>query len=158
MQHVDIIAVGSLSTEYRAPCAEYSKRLGAYCKLTVHEIAEHRLPKNPSEAQIAKGLEAEGAAILTRLPARCFVAALCIEGKPLESQAFAKRLAALRGEHSHIAFVIGGSHGLSRLVKDTAAWRLSLSRMTFPHQLARVMLLEQLFRAFSISAGGKYHK
>lgn len=159
MLRVTVLAVGGLKEAYlRDACAEYLKRLGAFCKPAVVEIPEQRLPQNPSDAEIQKALEAEGAAMLARLPKGAAAVALCIEGEQLSSEQLAARLARAGGETSHVAFLIGGSHGLSETVKRACAARLSMSRMTFPHQLARVLLLEQLYRAFSIAAGGKYHK
>lgn len=159
MQHIQIIAVGSLREKaYSTACAEYCKRLGAFCKLSITEIAEHRLPKNPGDAQIQACIEAEGVEILRKIVPKAFVVGLCIEGHPLSSWDFAKKLEGLGQSHSTVAFVIGGSHGLSSKVKQACGLRLSMSQMTFPHQLARVMLLEQIYRAFSISSGGKYHK
>lgn len=159
MQHVHILAVGTLrDAACAAACAEYGKRLGAFCRLHIHEIPESRLPSSPSAAQIRAGIEAEGGAILRKLPPQALLTALCIEGAQLSSEEFAARIARSGGESAHIAFAIGGSNGLADSVKARAAQRLSMSLMTFPHQLARVLLLEQIYRAFSIGAGGKYHK
>ena len=158
MLTIHLICVGKLKEAYlREAQAEYTKRLSAFCRLDLVEIAEYRLPENPSQAQVAKGLQAEGKDILARL--RGTAVALCIEGKELASPGLAEWLstAALHGE-SELCFVIGGSFGLSDEVKNAAALRLSMSPMTFPHQLARIMLLEQLYRACSINANGKYHK
>ena len=159
MQHISILAVGGLKEAgFAASCAEYAKRLGAFCKLQLTEIREERLPKNPGDAQILQCIEAEGGRILQKIPPRAYLIALCIEGKQLSSEQLARTLADLQGAQPQIAFAIGGSHGLSAAVKDRADLRLSMSGMTFPHQLARVMLLEQLYRAFSIGSGGRYHK
>lgn len=159
MQHIQIAAVGGLREKaYATACAEYCKRLGAFCKLDITEIAEFRLPKNPGDAQIRTCIEAEGEAILQKIASRAFVVGLCIEGDSLSSRDFSRKLEGLGQSHSTVAFVIGGSHGLSPKVKQACGLRLSMSEMTFPHQLARVMLLEQIYRAFSISAGSKYHK
>ncbi len=160
MLTVSVVCVGKLKEAYwREAIAEYTKRLGVFCKLSVIEVAEERLPENPSAAQIAATLEAEGERILTRVPKDAMLVALCIEGKELDSPALATYMQrqTIAGI-SHIAFVIGGSWGLSERVKQRAGLRLSMSPMTFPHQLARVMLLEQIYRAFHIAAGGKYHK
>ena len=157
---VTVIAVGRLKEDYlRAACAEYQKRLGAFCKPSVVEIEEHRLPDNPSLAQIQAGLEAEGERILRAVPSNALTVALCIEGRELSSPQLAQRLAQAGVEgRSQIVMIIGGSHGLAERVKAAAQLRLSISPITFPHQLARVMVLEQLYRAFSINAGTKYHK
>ncbi|MBM6939746.1 23S rRNA (pseudouridine(1915)-N(3))-methyltransferase RlmH, partial [Pseudoflavonifractor phocaeensis] len=113
----------------------------------------------PSPAQIDAALEKEGKAILARLPKNALLTALCVEGKPLSSEALAGQLEQWAGSGSSaLAFVIGGSYGLHPSVKAQAALRLSMSPMTFPHHLARVMVLEQLYRAFQISAGSRYHK
>lgn len=160
MQHVTVLCVGKLKESYwRDAVAEYAKRLSAFCRFTVFEVDEERLPDAPSAAQIAHTLEEEGKRLLARIPRDALTVALCIEGKTVSSEMLSARLSswALDGK-SHIVFVIGGSFGLSDEVKNTAALRLSMSPMTFPHQLARVMLLEQIYRAFQIASGGKYHK
>ena len=160
MLNVSLICVGSLKERYwRDACDEYINRLGAFCRAQVVEIAEERAPENPSAAQIAQVLAAEGKRILAKIPADSAVMALCIEGKPISSPQLAAQLEQLAvGGKSHLAVVIGGSWGLSDEVKARAAWRLSMSPMTFPHQLARVMMLEQLYRAAQIQSGGRYHK
>lgn len=161
MQQIKLIAVGKLNAAYfRQAAAEYQKRLGAWCRLEVTELPEEPISeKSASPAAVAKALEKEGKAILAAVPKGAALAALCIEGAPFSSEDLAEYLAAraLAGQGC-VAFVIGSSHGLSDEVKRRADKKLSMSRMTFPHQLARVMLLEQLYRAFSINAGTKYHK
>lgn len=160
MRNITLLCVGKLKEAYwREACAEYEKRLGAFCKFNLVEVAEERLPDNPSQAQIATTITAEGKRILEKIPKDSAVIPLCIEGKELDSAALAKRMQrmALDGV-SHITFVIGGSWGLSDEVKNRGALRLSMSPMTFPHQLARVMVLEQVYRSFQILSGGKYHK
>jgi len=160
MVNVTLLCVGKLKEAYwRDACAEYEKRLGAFCRFRLVEVAEERLPDNPSAAQIAATVEAEGRRLLDKLPRDAALLALCIEGKELDSPALAAYVErqTVAGT-SHIALVIGGSWGLSDEVKSRAALRLSMSPMTFPHQLARVMLLEQLYRSFQITTGGKYHK
>lgn len=160
---VNIICVGNLKEKYWCEaCGEYAKRLGAFCKFNIIEVGESRLPKSYSEADIAKVVESEGEKILDKLEknaAGSYVIALCIEGKELSSPALAERLEkiAVSGT-SRVNFIIGGSYGLSDAVKARADLRLSMSPMTFPHQLARVMLCEQIYRAFSINADTKYHK
>ncbi len=160
MLNITLLCVGKLKEAYwRDACAEYEKRLGAFCRFRLVEVAEERLPDNPSAAQIAATVEAEGKRLLEQLPKDGAVIPLCIEGKEMDSPALAARIQKLAVEGtSHIAFVIGGSWGLSEGVKSRAALRLSMSPLTFPHQLARVMVLEQVYRAFQISSGGKYHK
>lgn len=160
MMNVNIICVGKLKESYlRDACAEYSKRLGAFCKLTITELTPARIPDNPSPAQITAALTDEGARILAKISQGDAVYPLCIEGKEIPSEALAKEIesCAVSGMGT-IDFVIGGSHGLAPEVKQRGKMRLSMSPMTFPHQLARVMLLEQIYRAFMISSGGKYHK
>ncbi|MBO5929096.1 MAG: 23S rRNA (pseudouridine(1915)-N(3))-methyltransferase RlmH [Clostridia bacterium] len=160
MLTITVACVGKLKENYwREACAEYSKRLSAFCRLQIVEVSEERLPDNPSLAQITAALEEEGHRLLARIPAGAPMVALCIEGQGVTSPELSKQLSQWAvGGYSHVAFVIGGSWGLSDLVKSSAQLRLSMSGMTFPHQMARVMLLEQLYRALQISNGGKYHK
>lgn len=160
MLRVTVLCVGKLKETYwRDACAEYAKRLSAFCRLDITEVAEERLPEHPSPAQIAATVEAEGKRLLEHIPKDAAVVALCVEGRELDSPALAAeidRQAVTRS--SHLVLAIGGSWGLSEAVKQRARLRLSMSPMTFPHQLARVMVLEQLYRAFQILSGGKYHK
>ncbi len=160
MRSVTVLCVGKLKEKYwRDAVAEYEKRLSAFCRLTVVEVDEERLPESPSPAQIAHTLQAEGKRLLARIPQGAAVYALCIEGRELSSPALAETLDRLAVDGcSHTVFIIGGSWGLSDEVKAAARLKLSMSPMTFPHQLARVMLLEQIYRAAQISSGGKYHK
>lgn len=160
MVTVNVICIGKLKEKYlRDACSEYVKRLGAFCKINIIEIEPSPLPDRPSEGQIENALSAEGKKILSKIPAQSYTYAMCIEGKERSSEALSRETAALpvRGISS-VNFIIGGSYGLSDAVKSAADDRLSMSPMTFPHQLARVMLLEQIYRAFQISSGGKYHK
>ena len=160
MLGVTIICVGKLKEKfYIDAAAEYQKRLRGYCRLELIELPEQRLPQDPSAGQIAAALDKEGEAILARLPRGGKVAAMCVEGRLLSSTQLADTLAgwAVAGV-SDLAFVVGGSYGLSPRVKERADVRLSMSPMTFPHHLARVMLLEQLYRAFKIQEGSGYHK
>lgn len=158
MLNVNLIVVGKLKEAYlRDACAEYCKRLQAFCRISVIEIPEYKLPDKPSETQIKTGLEQEGKNILQK--AKGLIIPLCIEGKQTDSVSFSRFLEeqAVDGV-SEVSFIIGGSFGLSDEVKAAGKYKMSMSKMTFPHQLARVMLLEQIYRAFSISAGSKYHK
>ena len=158
MLDVKIVCIGKLKEKYwRDSVAEYTKRLSAFCRFTVVELNEARVPQDPNEAQIEKALEEEAKAVIAAV-GRSTAYALCIEGKMLSSEQLASeiRLAAVNGSSS-LAFIIGSSHGLHETVKRLGK-RISMSPMTFPHQLARVMLCEQLYRAFSIQAGTKYHK
>ena len=160
MQKVTILCVGKLKEKFYADAvSEYSKRLSRFCKLDIVELNEERLPEDPSPAQIEAALGKEADAIRGKLPASAFIIAMCVEGKPRSSEELARLMAdsASRGV-SHLVFLIGGSFGLHPSIKELAAVRLSMSPMTFPHHLARVMLLEQIYRAYQINAGTKYHK
>lgn len=157
---IKIVALGKLKESYlREACAEYQKRLQAFCKLQITELTPYRLPDDPSAAQICEALDKEADEIEKHIPSNAFVYAMCIEGASLTSERFAAQLehAAVIGGAT-VTFVIGSSYGLSDRIKQRAQTRLSLSAMTFPHQLSRVMLLEQIYRAFQIRSGGKYHK
>jgi len=160
MLSVRIICVGKLGEKFWSEAArEYSKRLSAYCKLEIIELAEQRIPPRASKNGIAAALQKEASLIATKIPTESAVIALCIEGKPLSSEKFAEKISGLMlSGKSHICFVIGGSHGLADMVKSRALLNLSMSPMTFPHHLARIMLLEQLYRVFNILSNGKYHK
>lgn len=160
MININIICIGKLKEDYlRMACSEYRKRLGAFCKLTVTELTPAKLPDNPNEAQITAALNDEAERILAKISANDAVFAMCIEGKELSSEALSAKIDELAvSGFGSICFIIGGSHGLAPQVKQRAKIRLSMSPMTFPHQLARVMLLEQIYRSFMISSGGKYHK
>lgn len=154
-----IICVGKLKEKYlEDACKEYKKRL-SHQKLEIIEIPPEKLSDDPSENEIKNALNKEGAKILSKLPSSSKIFALCIEGKQRSSDEFSRELdkIALSG-YSNIVFIIGGSFGLSDEVKNTAHEKISMSKMTFPHQVARVMLLEQLYRAVQISLGTKYHK
>lgn len=157
---VTIICEAKLKEKYlRDASDEYVKRLGAYCKLNIIELSPKKLPEAPSDAEIYNALEAEGKEILTKIPVGARVFAMCIEGKQLSSEKLAKELSSCGVSGiSNVVFIIGSSYGLSDEVKKRADFRLSMSEMTFPHQLARIMLLEQIYRAFRINSGGKYHK
>lgn len=158
MQRVTVVCVGKLKERFYAEAAaEYVKRLGRYCRLELVELPEQRLPENPSPAEIERALAREAEAIRAKLPREAAVTALCIEGETRSSEALAALLGSW-GSQRALAFVIGGSYGLHPSVKAAARLRLSMSPMTFPHHLARVMLLEQIYRGFQILEGGKYHK
>lgn len=160
MQSVTVLCVGKLKEKFYADaCAEYQKRLGRYCKLNLIELPEQRLGDAPSEAEVAAALEREADAILGRLPRGGAVIALCVEGQTMSSERLSETVAryAARGV-SQLTFLVGGSFGMAERVKQAAEVRLSMSPMTFPHHLARVMLLEQIYRAYQIQAGTKYHK
>lgn len=160
MINITIICIGKLKEQYlRDACAEYSKRLSAYCKLKVVELSPKALPENPSDAQIVNALKDEGDRITQKVPSGSTIYTMCIEGKQRTSEELSKELEKIAVDGaSNITFIIGGSFGLSDEVKQKSSQKLSMSKMTFPHQLARVMLLEQVYRAFQISNRGKYHK
>lgn len=159
MLHIKLITLGSLKETYwREAVAEYEKRLGAFAKVEIIELKEHRLPDAPGAAEIETALEKEAEAILTAIPPRAFVVALCVEGKQLSSEELATKLSAVMQESGSVTLIIGSSHGLSPRVKAAADLRLSVSKLTFPHQLMRVLLLETVYRSLSILHGTKYHK
>ena len=160
MQKVTILCVGKLTEKfYTEASAEYLKRLQRHCKCEIVELAEYRLPEDPSPAEIQKALATEAAAIREKLPRGGAVIAMCIEGKTCSSEELSRRMAdfAVAGK-TQVTFLIGGSVGLDAQLKAQADWRLSMSPMTFPHHMARVMLLEQIYRAYQIQQGTRYHK
>lgn len=160
MLKVKIIAVGKIKEKfYTDACNEYIKRLGAFCTVSVDEIGEYKCADNPSPAEIMTVIKKEGERILAAIPDGAYVIPMCIEGKELSSTQLAEKLEKVSIEGtSTICFIIGGSFGLDDAVKSRGNLRLSMSPMTFPHMLARVMLLEQIYRALSITKGTKYHK
>lgn len=161
MQNIDLICVGKLNAAYfAAGVAEYQKRLTGFCNFRVLELPEAALPdKNASPAQIEKALEKEGKAILNAVRKGAYLVALCVEGRQISSEELAALIADRAGSGAgNMAFVIGSSHGLAPEVKQAAQARISLGRITLPHQLARLVLAEQIYRACTINAGMKYHK
>jgi len=160
MLTVKLICVGRLKEKfYIDACNEYRKRLSAYCRFELVELAESRLSETPGEKEITAALEREAAEILKAIPAGSFLVPLCIEGKTMPSEGMARLIAERENSgRPKLCFVIGSSYGLSPLVKNRADFRLSMSPMTFPHHLARVMLLEQIYRGFKINEGSRYHK
>lgn len=159
MLNVTIIAVGTLKEDYlRAAFAEYEKRLRAFCKFELVTVKEEKLPENPGEGEIAAALEAEGKQILAALPSRAYKIALCVEGKEFSSEEFAQKLEQIGTSHGAVALIIGSSYGLSPAVKSACDFRQSVSKLTFPHQLMRVILAETLYRSLGILHGTKYHK
>ena len=160
MFNITVLAMGKLKEKfYIQAVEEYAKRLSGYCKLELIELPEYRLPDNPSPAQIAEGLSREGAAIREKLPKGAWFCVLTPEGKKLSSEGFAAALAEVKNSgRSAACFLLGSSFGIAPELKAQADLKLSFSDMTFPHHLARVMLLEQLYRAESIQAGSRYHK
>ena len=159
MQSIKILCIGKLKEKFfAAACEEYQKRLSG-CKLEILELPEERLPERPSEKQIADGLAKEGALLRAKIPNGCYSVALCVEGKKLSSPAFANTVFCNEmGLRDSVAFLIGSSYGLSEETKKRADLQLSFSDMTFPHQLMRVILLEQIYRAHKILENSTYHK
>ena len=158
--NITIIAIGKLKEKYwQDAVKEYSKRLGAYCKLNIVELKESLLPANPSKADEDAVKRAEGEEILGRINRSDYVITLEIKGKSLDSLQLASKIEQLGIEgKSSIVFVIGGSLGLDKAVSDRADFKLSFSAMTFPHQMMRVILLEQIYRSFKIIRKETYHK
>jgi 23S rRNA (pseudouridine1915-N3)-methyltransferase len=160
MFDITLITMGKLKEKFYISAAqEYAKRLSGYCRFTLVELPESRLPENPSPAEIAVGLEKEAETILARIPKSSWFCVFTPEGKELSSEKFAEKMkdVKLSGKSSAI-FLIGSSFGMAPKVKERADFRLSMGPMTFPHHLARIMVLEQLYRAEAIQAGSKYHK
>lgn len=160
MFEITLLTVGKLKEKfYLSAAAEYEKRLKGYCQFHLVELPEYRLPESPSPAEIAAGLEKEADLLLARIPKGAWLCVLTPEGKLLSSEALAEKLQGVKNAgKSSACFLIGSSFGIAQRIKDKADFRLSMSPMTFPHHLARVMVLEQLYRAEAIQAGSKYHK
>lgn len=157
---VTLIAMGKLKEKfYLSAAAEYTKRLGGYCRFSLLELPEVRLPDNPSPAEISAGLEKEAELILQKIPRGAWFCVLTPEGRELSSEKFAEKLGEVKlSGKSSACFLIGSSFGMAQRVKQKADFKLSMGPMTFPHHLARIMVLEQLYRAEAIQAGSKYHK
>ena len=155
---INLIVIGKLKEDYlRSACAEYIKRLGRYCTFELHELDECRLSDNPSDKEIASALKKEAEQI--KKYAKGMIIPMCIEGKQMSSPELSEKIASAGvNGFSTVTFIIGSSFGIDSEIKSMGQLRLSMSKMTFPHQLARVMLLEQIYRAFQIAEGGKYHK
>lgn len=159
MLNINIICVGNLKEKFFCDAvSEYKKRLQRYCKFEIVELSEEKISDQSTQSQIDKTLKKEGEKILSKIGKSDYVVAMCIEGKQLSSEELSHKISDISQTNSTISFVIGGSWGLSDEVKNRANMRLSVSKMTFPHQLFRVMLSEQIYRAFSITANAKYHK
>ena len=157
---ITLITVGKLKEKfYLSATEEYEKRLKGFCKFESISIPETRLPDNPSPAEIAAGLKTEAAQILTKIPKGAWFCVLTPDGKLISSEALADTISNVKlSGKSSVCFLIGSSFGIDPQIKAIADLKLSMSPMTFPHHLARVMVLEQLYRAESIQAGSKYHK
>lgn len=160
MLEITLLTVGKLKEKfYLSAAAEYEKRLKAYCRFSLIELPETRLPEDPSPAEISAGLEKEAALIFGKIPKNAWFCVLTPEGKNLSSEALAEKLAQVKvSGKSSVCFLIGSSFGIAPQVKAAADFKLSMSAMTFPHHLARIMVLEQIYRAEAIQAGSKYHK
>ncbi len=160
MYKITVLCVGGLKEAYwRDACKEYQKRLQPFCRFQIVEVPEERLPDKASASQIQAVIEAEGVRLLSKLDGASYPVAMCIEGKELSSEKLSSEIERLAvGGDGNVTFIIGGSWGLSDAVKAKARLKLSMSPMTFPHQLARVMLCEQIYRAMQILHGGQYHK
>ncbi len=160
MFNITLIAMGKLKEKfYLSAAAEYEKRLKGYCQFNLIELPEVRLPDNPSPAEISAALEKEADTIVEKIPKGAWFCTLTPEGKMLSSEDLADKMhtVKLSGKNS-VCFLIGSSFGMAQRLKEMADFRLSMSPMTFPHHLARVMVLEQIYRAEAIQAGSKYHK
>ena len=160
MFEITLITVGKLKEKfYLSAVSEYEKRLKGYCQFRILELPEYRLPDDPSPAEIAAGLEKEADLILSKIPKGYWFCVLTPEGKLISSEALAIKLKEVKlSGKSSACFLIGSSFGMAPRIKEKADFKLSMSPMTFPHHLARVMVLEQLYRAEAIQAGSKYHK
>ena len=160
MMNVQLIVLGKLKEKYMKDFAsEYEKRLSAYCKMSVVELEPVKLSDNPSQSEIDNALIKETKMIKDKIPKNSYIFAMCIEGKQMSSEELSQKLEdiALSGKNN-VVFIIGSSFGLSNEIKQMSDFRFSMSNMTFPHKLARIMLTEQIYRGFSISNNGKYHK
>ena len=160
MFDITLIVMGKLKEKfYLSAAEEYQKRLKGYCSFKIIELPEHRLPEAPSPAEIQTGLDKEAELIFQKVPKNSWLCIFTPEGKILSSEEFAGKLADVKNSgKSSACFLIGSSFGISQKVKDKADFKLSMGKMTFPHHLARIMVLEQLYRAEAIQAGSKYHK
>jgi len=158
--NINIIAVGKIKEKYlQMGIDEFKKRLSRYCSLNVIEVSDEKAPENLSDKEVEIVKQREGDRILDKIPPNSFVIALAIEGKNLSSEEFSDKIQSLMVDGvNDITFIIGGSLGLSKEVLDKSHYKLSFSRMTFPHQLMRLILLEQIYRAFKIMKNEPYHK
>ena len=159
MISIKFITVGNLKESYlRDAAAEYEKRLGGFCRFESVCLKEEKLPDSPSVSEIDTALKRESERILAAIPRGAYKIAMCVEGKQMSSEELAKRIDLISNTASEICFIIGSSHGLDISVKTACDLRLSVSELTFPHQLMRVILLEAVYRALNINKGTKYHK
>ena len=158
-QTVRFITVGNLKESYlREAAAEYKKRLSGMCRVEEIELKEVKVSDDPSDSEIQKALAEEAKAILAAIPPRSYPIAMCVEGKQMSSPDRSRKLESVTAECGTLCFIIGSSHGLAPEVKSAAKMRLSISELTFPHQLMRVILYEAVYRCYQIAKGSKYHK
>ncbi len=159
MTYITLITVGTLKEDYlRDAVAEYKKRLSQYAKVDEINIKEEKIKSEDDKSEIERALRLEGEKIIAQIPKDAAKIALCVEGREYSSPELATLIGSLSDERGKIALIIGSSHGLSESVKRECQIRLSVSRLTFPHQLMRVVLFETLYRSFTILAGKRYHK
>ena len=159
MLKITLITVGALSeAHWKDAAAEYKKRFTGKVAFSDVCVKDERLPQSPSDADISRALDAEADRIIDAIPKRSLVVPLCVEGRQVSSEALAARIGEAAAKTGEICFIIGSSYGLSDRVKSLGAFKLSLSSLTFPHQLAKVMLLEAIYRSVMILSGSKYHK
>ncbi len=159
MINVKLITVGNLKEQYlRDAAAEYTKRLGGFCKFEEIQLKEEKLSDDPSDGEIKNALDREAAKIISELSPKELKIAMCVEGRQFSSEEFSEKLDLAAREYGSVCFIIGSSYGLSDKVKNMCDIRMSVSKLTFPHQLMRVLLLEAIYRGFNISKGTRYHK
>ena len=159
MLNIKLITIGNLKESYlRDAAAEYSKRLGGFCRFETIQLKEEKLSDDPSAGEIRNALSKEAEKILAEMPKRAYKIALCVEGKQMSSEELSEKLNDISATHGELCLVIGSSHGLDDTVKNACDYRLSVSKLTFPHQLMRVILLEAVYRGFNILKGTHYHK
>ncbi len=157
--NITVLCVGKVKEKFfKDAIEEYKKRLGRFCSFEIKEVQDIKIPDNPNEAQMKEVLEKEGEMISKNIKRGSYIISLCIEGKKFSSESFAESIKSIQQESSDIVFVIGGSLGLSEKIKRMSKIKLSFSDMTFPHQLMRVILAEQIYRAFKIINNETYHK
>lgn len=155
----NIVYVGNIKDKYLAEAAaEYEKRLGAYGKVVNTELKEEKIMEGASKAEIDAAIDREGERIIAAVPQKSYKIALCVEGREMSSEDYAAFLGKAKDSSAQITFIVGGAYGMSDDIKQMCDARISISKMTFTHRLARILLLEQTYRAMNILAGGKYHK
>ncbi len=157
--NITVICPGKIKEKFfRDAISEYEKRLSRFAKLNIIEVRDEKIPENPSAKECEKVIDKEADSIIAKIPQGSFIITMCIEGGQLSSEELADKIRISSMNTSHITFIIGGSLGLSDRVKKLSSLRLSFGKITLPHQLMRVVLLEQIYRAFKINSGESYHK